>query len=280
MQKQLPFVALLPAELPSDWKVERLSVRPESSRWSTLWHQVHSPTAQFRVKEFFLDIMEPTFPDTCITAAMGDCFQTEQLTYWRGTNYKGRDSYVLSLWKTQVEISIDCGTVSQPDMERFLDSLQPVDPERAQEIVRKPFHEISFHARTGRGQAEVARCSKWVAPEQSGVQPPEANLPEHWVLESIGLGHQEVQFVYWDPQAKVYSLWASRHQQQAYHPTSSWSRNYSSKVQRGDYEFYEHPERGTVVYHQGSEQQTAYVFRGLPTTTPEQVKSFFPLEQQ
>lgn len=277
LQDSLPFVGLLPSDLPSGWTVNDLSIRPEGSKWSTLWYEVHTPAARFRVKQFFQDNMEPTFPDTCILGARGDCFQKDGLTYWRGMNYKGCDSYVLSLWKTQVEISIDRGALEQPEMEAFLRSLQPVDPSAAKEILRKPFHELSFHARTGRGQGEVSGCSRWMAPEKANLVPLSAELPAHWVLESVGIGRDEEQFVYWDPNAQVYALWANRHKNRSYHPSSSWTRNYSPKTRLKDCEVYAHPARGTVIYQEANGTQTAYVFRGAPATTPEQVTSFFGL---
>ena len=41
-------------------------------------------------KGIFLDIMEPVFPDSCISQAKGDCFQYKGLVYWKGINYKGK----------------------------------------------------------------------------------------------------------------------------------------------------------------------------------------------
>ena len=38
---------------------------------------------------------------------------------------------------------------------------------------------------------------------------------------------------------------------------------------------YSHPDRGTVVYKDLGDEQIAYVFRGNPCTTYEQVKELF-----
>lgn len=276
----LPFVGLAPMALLPEWEVRDISVREEGDTWSTLWYLVKTPTSLFRVKQFFLDIMEPSFPDTCVTAAKGDCFERNGLTYWRGTNYRSRDCYALTLWKTQVEISVDRGSVEQEEMEAFLLALQPIRHERALELVQKPFHELSFHTRTGRGQGEIARCQQWVAPEQAGVVPLPIELPATWVLESVGIGENEMQFIYWDTEKRAYSLWANRHQNNAYYRDESWSRNYSAPLQLGNYECFQHKKRGSVLYQDNGTHQIAYVFRGQPTTTIEQVREIVGMSKK
>ena len=113
-QSMHSFVLLYPNVLLEGWNVEKVSERYEGEKWGTFWFQVVTPTGMFRVKEFFLDIIEPVFPDSCISQAKGDCFQYKGLVYWKGVNYKGKESYVTSIWKTQVEISVDHGYVNHP----------------------------------------------------------------------------------------------------------------------------------------------------------------------
>jgi hypothetical protein len=273
----LPFVCLFPGASCGQWLITEISVRPEGSRWATLWYRVHTPTGIFRVKQFFLDFMEPTYPDTCIYQAQGECHSVENITFWRGTNYKHRDSYVLSMWKTQVEISIDVGFVPPEKMAHFILSLQPHDPAEARKTVAKPFHELSFHARTGLGHGEISRCRRWTSPDEADVEPLTPSLPGSWELESVGTGKNETQYVYWDPSTAMYALWAIRSQDGSYYPADSWTRNYSSPVSVNGYEVYLHPARGTVVHERQKESSLAYVFRGLPTTTPRDVMQMFGL---
>lgn len=40
-------------------------------------------------------------------------------------------------------------------------------------------------------------------------------------------------------------------------------------------EFHTHPQRGTVVYQDLGDKQIAYVFRGIPCTTPAKVQEIF-----
>src|SRR5262249_40594475 len=140
------------------------SERNEGGKWETFWFQVITPTSKFRVKEFFLDIMEPVFPDSCLSQAKGDCFQYKGLVYWKGVNYKGKESYVTSKWKTQIEISIDLGYVNQDQMERFLFELQPINMEFAKKILHTPFHHLSFQAKRGE-VGEIGRCHEWNSPD-------------------------------------------------------------------------------------------------------------------
>lgn len=62
-QKFNHLIPLYPSVLLEDWHVENVSGRQEGEKWETLWFQVITPTGMFRVKEFFLDIMEPTFAE-------------------------------------------------------------------------------------------------------------------------------------------------------------------------------------------------------------------------
>ncbi|MEC2849473.1 hypothetical protein P9X17_31575, partial [Bacillus cereus] len=146
-QSMHSFVLLYPNVLLEGWNVEKVSERYEGEKWGTFWFQVVTPTGMFRVKEFFLDIMEPVFPDSCISQAKGDCFQYKGLVYWKGINYKGKESYVTSIWKTQVEISIDRGYVNKDEMERFLFGLQPVNMECAKMILHTQYNILSFQAK-------------------------------------------------------------------------------------------------------------------------------------
>ncbi|MDM5234936.1 hypothetical protein QUF83_01475 [Bacillus cereus] len=273
-QSMHSFVLLYPEVLLDGWKIEKVSERFEGEKWETFWFQVITPTGMFRVKEFFLDIMEPAFPDSCISQAKGDCFQYKGLVYWKGVNYKGKDSYVTSRWKTQIEISIDYGYVNQDEMERFLFGLQPVNMEFAKTILHTPFHLLSFQAKKG-GSGEIGRCREWNSPDDVSY----SKLPLHeklnWELESVGFGNDETQYVYWDKDNKLYALWVCRHKNKAYYPVSSWTMNYGVKQIINGLEFYAHKERGTVVYEDLGNEQTAYVFRGNPCTNFEQVKELF-----
>ncbi|MED0972833.1 hypothetical protein [Bacillus paramycoides] len=268
------FTLLYPKVLLEGWKIEKFSERNEGGKWETFWFQVITPTSKFRVKEFFLDIMEPVFPDSCISQAKGDCFQYKGLVYWKGVNYKGKESYVTSKWKTQIEISIDLGYVNQDQMERFLFELQPVNTEFAKTILHTPFHHLSFQAKRGE-VGEIGRCHEWNSPDDVSY----SQLPIHkklsWKLESIGFGNDEMQYVYWDEENKLYALWVCRHKNKAYYPISSWTTNYGAKQVVNGLEFYSHQDRGTVVYEDLGDEQIAYVFRGNPCTTYEQIKELF-----
>lgn len=246
-QRLKHMIALYPAILFDGWHVENVSERTEGERGETFWFQVFTPTGVFRVKEFFLDIMEPTFPDSCMYQAQGECFQYNDLVYWRGLNYKGKVSYVSSKWKTQVEISIDEGFVHQQEMEEFLEGLQPLDLEKAKKQVNKPFHQLSFQARAQNG-GEISRCKRWYSPDEVQFEPLPITTPVYWQLESVGFGEKEIQYVYWDVKEQLYALWACRHVKRNYYPVSSWINNYSSMQMLNGLEFYIHPQRGTVVY--------------------------------
>ncbi|EEK88699.1 hypothetical protein OOG41_15200 [Bacillus sp. AS_5] len=265
---------LYPNVLLEGWNVEKVSERYEGEKWGTFWFQVVTPTGMFRVKEFFLDIMEPVFPDSCISQAKGDCFQYKGLVYWKGINYKGKESYVTSIWKTQVEISVDHGYVKQDEMERFLFELQPVNMELGKTILHTSFHLLSFQAKRSE-MGEIGRCREWNAPDDVSY----VNLLIHeklnWKLESVGFGNDETQYVYWDEVNKLYALWVCRHKNKAYYPISSWTMNYGPKQIINGLEFYSHPNRGTVVYEDLGNEQIAYVFRGNPCTNFEQVKELF-----
>ena len=236
-------IPLYPKTLFPDWHVEHISQRQESERWETLWFQVITPTGIFRVKQFFLDIMEPTFPDSCLYHAQGECFQYNTLTYWRGGNYKGCDSYVTSKWKTQIEISINDGFIKQHEMEEFLYGLQPFELEIAKQ--EKKFVSLPLL------------------------------VPHSWELESVGFGDNETQYVYWDTKEQLYTLWACRHINNSYYLVSSWIRNYSSPQKIGNCEYYVHPQRGTVVYQDLGNEQIAYVFRGIPCTSFTDIEKMF-----
>ncbi|MGG2016789.1 hypothetical protein AB1280_15165 [Bacillus sp. S10(2024)] len=276
IQDDLIFVGLVP-ELKlarSDWNIFEISVREEGKKWNTFWYRVATPNAKFRVKQFFLDIMEPSFPDTCIYNANGYCYTNEKITYWKGINYKGKESYVLSLWKTQIEISIDDGNVEQDEMEKFLLSLIPIDKTKAETIIRKPFHQLSFHARTGKGGSEIGRSNHWTSPSIKDYSALPLNLPKTWELESVGYTNQETQYIYWDSVQKVYSLWALKQKEKNYYSKHSWIRNYSTPISIGKYELYFHPTRGTVVFESLEKECIVYVFRGTPSTTQSMVKEF------
>ncbi|MES5955823.1 hypothetical protein QCI42_20935 [Bacillus fungorum] len=268
------FSLLYPDVLLEGWKVEKVSERYEGEKWETFWFQVVTPTSMFRVKEFFLDIMEPVFADSCISQAKGDCFQYKWLVYWKGVNYKGKESYVTSRWKTQIEISIDRGYVKQDDMERFLFELQPVNMELAKTILHTPFHLLSFQAKRGE-MGEIGRCREWNAPKDVSYVKLSIHEKLSWKLESVGFGNDEIQYVYWDEDSKLYALWVCRHKNKAYYPVSSWITNYGPKQTINGLELYSHPDRGTVVYEDLGDEQIAYVFRGNPCTTYEQVKELF-----
>ncbi|HDR4365687.1 TPA: hypothetical protein ACKU3G_003320 [Bacillus cereus] len=273
-QSMHSFVLLYPHVLLENWKIEKVSERYEGEKWETFWFQVVTPTGMFRVKEFFLDIMEPVFPDTCISQVRGDCFQYKKLVYWKGVNYKGKESYVTSRWKTQIEVSVDRGYINQYEMERFLFELQPVNMELAKTILHTPFHLLSFQAKRGE-MGEIGRCHDWNSPHDVIY----LKLPIHeklsWKLESVGFGNDEIQYVYWDEDNELYALWICRHKNKAYYPVSSWTMNYGPKQTINGLEFYSHPDRGTVVYENLGNEQIAYVFRGNPCTNFEQVKELF-----
>ncbi|WMY17535.1 hypothetical protein P3F89_11005 [Bacillus tropicus] len=270
-QSMHSFVLLYPKVLLEGWKIERVSERYEGEKWETFWFQVVTPNGMFRVKEFFLDIMEPVFPDSCISQAKGECFQYKKLVYWKGVNYKGKESYVTSTWKTQIEVSVDRGYINQDEMERFLIELQPVNMKLAKRILHTPFHLLSFQAKRGE-MGEIGRCRGWNAPGDVSY----VKLPIHekvsWKLESVGFGNDEIQYVYWDEDSKLYALWVCRHKNKAYYPVSSWTMNYGPKQIINGLECYSHPDRGTVVYEDLGDEQITYVFRGNPCTTYEQVK--------
>ena len=228
-QSMHSFVLLYPHVLLENWKVEKVSERYEGEKWETFWFQVVTPTGMFRVKEFFLDIMEPVFPDSCISQAKGACFQYKGLVYWKGVNYKAKESYVTSKWKTQIEISIDRGYVNQDEMERFLFGLQPVNMELAKTILHTPFHLLSFQAKRGE-MGEIGRCREWNAPEDVSYVKLSIHEKLSWKLESVGLGNDEIQYVYWDEDSKLYALWVCRHKNKAYYPVSSWTMNYGPKT--------------------------------------------------
>lgn len=82
----------------------------------------------------------------------------------KGINYKGKESYVTSIWKTQVEISVDHGYVNQDEMERFLFELQPVNMELGKTILHTSFHLLSFQAKRSE-MGEIGRCREWNAPD-------------------------------------------------------------------------------------------------------------------
>ncbi|PED56932.1 hypothetical protein CON50_03275 [Bacillus anthracis] len=270
-QSMHSFVLLYPKVLLEGWKIERVSERYEGEKWETFWFQVVTPNGMFRVKEFFLDIMEPVFPDSCISQAKGECFQYKWLVYWKGVNYKGKESYVTSRWKTQIEVSVDRGYINQDEMERFLFELQPVNMELGKTILYTPFHLLSFQAKRGE-MGEIGRCRGWNAPGDVSY----VKLPIHekvsWRLESVGFGNDEIQYVYWDEDNELYALWVCRHKNKAYYPVSSWTMNYGPKQIINGLECYSHPDRGTVVYEDLGDEQITYVFRGNPCTTYEQVK--------
>lgn len=268
-------IPLYPKTLFPDWHVEHISQRQESERWETLWFQVITPTGIFRVKQFFLDIMEPTFSDSCLYHAQGECFQYNTLTYWRGVNYKGCDSYVTSKWKTQIEISINDGFIKQHEMEEFLYGLQPFELESAKQQMKLPFHQLSFHAQIEKGGGEISRCSTWCTPEEKKFVSLPLLVPHSWELESVGFGDNETQYVYWDTKEQLYTLWACRHINYSYYPVSSWIRNYSSPQKIGNCEYYVHPQRGTVVYQDLGNEQIAYVFRGIPCTSFTDIEKMF-----
>ncbi|WP_395760653.1 hypothetical protein [Bacillus sp. 3G2] len=270
-QSMHSFVLLYPDVLLENWKVEKVSERYEGEKWETFWFQVVTPTGMFRVKEFFLDIMEPVFPDSCISQAKGDCFQYKWLVYWKGVNYKGKESYVTSRWKTQIEVSVDSGYINQDEMERFLIELQPVNMELAKRILHTPFHLLSFQAKRGK-MGEIGRCREWNAPEDVSYVKLSIHEKLSWKLESVGFGNDEIQYVYWDEDSKLYALWVCRHKNKAYYPVSSWTMNYGPKQIINGLEFYSNPDRGTVVYEDLGDEQITYVFRGNPCTTYEQVK--------
>ncbi|HDX9642713.1 TPA: hypothetical protein ACGXMH_001864 [Bacillus mobilis] len=270
-QSMHSFVLLYPHVLLENWKVEKVSERYEGEKWGTFWFQVVTPTGMFRVKEFFLDIMEPVFPESCISQAKGDCFQYKWLVYWKGVNYKGKESYVISRWKTQIEVSVDRGYINQDEMERFLIELQPVNMELAKRILHTPFHLLSFQAKRGE-MGEIGRCREWNAPEDVSYVKLSIHEKSSWKLESVGFGNDEIQYVYWDEDSKLYALWVCRHKNKAYYPVSSWTMNYGPKQIINGLEFYSHPDRGTVVYEDLGDEQITYVFRGNPCTTYEQVK--------
>ncbi|MEI4621579.1 hypothetical protein [Bacillus cereus] len=267
-------IVLYPAVLFDGWHIENVSERREGEKWETLWFQVFTPTGVFRVKEFFLDIMEPTFPDSCIYQAQGECFQYNHLVYWRGLNYKGKVSYVTSKWKTQVEISIDEGFVQQQEMEQFLEGFQPLDLEKAKKNVNKPFHQLSFQARV-QIDGEISRCSKWYSPNEVQFESLPITTLDDWRLESVGFRDDEIQYVYWDKKNQLYALWACRHVKRNYYPVSSWNQNYSPMQMINGLEFYNHPQRGTVVYQDLGDEQIAYVFRGTPCTIFAKVQEIF-----
>ncbi|WP_242241995.1 hypothetical protein [Bacillus cereus group sp. BfR-BA-01309] len=270
-QSMHSFVLLYPHVLLENWKVEKVSERYEGEKWETFWLQVVTPTGMFRIKEFFLDIMEPVFPDSCISQAKGDCFQYKWLVYWKGVNYKGKESYVTSRWKTQIEVSVDSGYINQDEMERFLIELQPVNMELAKRILHTPFHLLSFQAKRGE-MGEIGRCREWNAPEDVSYVKLSIHEKLSWKLESVGFGNDEIQYVYWDEDSKLYALWVCRHKNKAYYLVSSWTMNYGPKQIINGLEFYSHPDRGTVVYEDLGDEQITYVFRGNPCTTYEQVK--------
>lgn len=103
----------------------------------------------------------------------------------KGINYKGKESYVTSIWKTQVEISVDHGYVNQDEMERFLFELQPVNMELGKTILHTSFHLLSFQAKRSE-MGEIGRCREWNAPDDVSY----VNLLIHeklnWKLESVG----------------------------------------------------------------------------------------------
>lgn len=270
-QSMHSFVVLYPKILLEGWKIEGVSERYEGEKWETFWFQVVTPSGMFRVKEFFLDIMEPVFPDTCISQAKGECFQYKWLVYWKGVNYKGKESYVTSRWKTQIEVSVDHGYINQDEMERFLFELQPINMEFGKTILHTPFHLLSFQAKRGE-MGEIGRCREWNAPEDVSYVKLSIHEKVSWQLESVGSGNDEIQYVYWDEDNELYVLWVCRHKNKAYYPVSSWTMNYGPKQIINGLEFYSHPNRGTVVYENLGNEQIVYVFRGSPCTTYEQVK--------
>ncbi|MFD0770174.1 hypothetical protein ACFQZ1_15475 [Bacillus sp. CGMCC 1.60114] len=268
-------IPLYPEFLLPGWHVEHISQRQEGKGWETLWFQVIAPTGMFRVKQFFLDIMEPTFPDSCLYQGQGECFRYNTLTYWRGINYKGNDSYVTSKWKMQIEISIDDGVIEQHQMEEFLYGLQPFELEAAKQQIKLPFHRLSFQIHKEDGMGEINRCSIWSSPQEKDFVSLPLLVSHSWELESVGFGNHETQYIYWDTKEQLYALWACRHANYSYLPVSSWIRNYSSPKKIGNCEYYAHPQRGTVVYQDFGDEQIAYVFRGAPCTSFTNIQEIF-----
>ena len=162
-QSMHSFVLLYPNVLLEGWNVEKFQNVMKVKSGELLVSGCYS-NWDVSSKGIFLDIMEPVFPDSCISQAKGDCFQYKGLVYWKGINYKGKESYVTSIWKTQVEISVDHGYVNQDEMERFLFELQPVNMELGKTILHTSFHLLSFQAKRSE-MGEIGRCREWNAPD-------------------------------------------------------------------------------------------------------------------
>lgn len=143
------FVVLRPDWLPSDCRIAKITVRPETSHHpSSLRILIEGERRSMRLKQFYLDWWIPTSSDANLTAP-GRTFVAAGIVGCLGRDYKGREAACIHRLGALLELSVADGHFSDREITAFCDNLQPQFPEAVEQLAALPFAKLSYYSRKG-----------------------------------------------------------------------------------------------------------------------------------
>ena len=217
------FVVLRPAQVPSDCRIAKVTVRPECLQHaSSLRVEIEGAGRSLRLKQFYMDWWIPTSSDTNLTAP-GKTFVAAGIVGYFGRDYKGQEAACIHRYGSLLEISVLQGEFGEEELVSLFENLECVVPE-AMELARQPFAEVSFYARKGPGLGpwnyDLITGCRWSADLSvlreefvpARIYYPK-RLPDRMEFDSLGIRHEtssrhwEYQLLFRDRENLTDTLW-------------------------------------------------------------------------
>ncbi|MGH2542713.1 MAG: hypothetical protein ACRDIB_07945 [Ardenticatenaceae bacterium] len=285
-QEYLNVPLLWPEEhaLPEGMKIGTLTIRPEGEdAWSSARLVLAGGGRQLRLKQYHFDWWRPTDLAACLRRTLGFYRTGDTVAAW-GRDYGGRAAACMAWGRTTVELHVDRGTFVELELRHLLAHLGPAVPDALPALAAPAFHEISYHARRGRGprQLDELAAADWsdrlalvagAAPSPILLPDP---LPRGWRFDAASLWPtpppEEAQWLLRDAQGMtlLYGRVRPTHDAQplklpaVYRPQEGWRVRQTMIRQRRTTLAYQHPDLGgwSAAWAEGGHRYQSFVRAG------------------
>jgi hypothetical protein len=188
------FAVLQPTWLPPDLSLAEVTCRPESpDYWSSLRIVIAGPGRRFRIKEFFYDWGLPIAAAHSNLRRLDRFLVTQDAVGWSGVDYKGHQAACNTSGWTQIELSVEHGSLDAEEIEAIYAGLALSCPEEAGIWTQMPFAKASYHVRKrcGPGGRDLIAGCRWGAgwnrvASEARVAPFDIPYPAGFRLDSAG----------------------------------------------------------------------------------------------
>lgn len=164
-QKHCNFVIFVPSFLPSGVVMREQSLRLESkidrdrreNNRSTFRQVFEGIDRALVIKQFLYDWAPPAYDHPCLWRNDKIATRTESPApsgqfvnnnvLWFGKNYRKQKAATIEMERTRIEITFIRGNFSYHEIVSFCKSLLPADAEIAEDVLNRPFFELSYSHR-------------------------------------------------------------------------------------------------------------------------------------